>query len=382
MPEGLDAVIERAVAKDPAERYPTAGELIEAARERQGATPAATRVLSDAPSGRRSASAPPIRRRTGWRRRLAGRGRGPSPLAGRVGRRARRGSRSGLPLLLVAASPRSRRRSRSAAPAAGRGRRRSVWVTSARDGTSDRDRPRTARAGGAAAARARRLRRRGRRRLGLGREPATGRGPADRRDTGTVEQDRRRRPPRRPRLRRRPGLGRRRVDGGVTAINAAGAGSFRRGIAPHQRRCGSPSAPVASGSATRPPARCAASTSAPPCRRADPGRPRPLGHHGRRRRRLGRQQPLRHASPASTPRPGCCSACRSRSAGARRDRRRHQPGLGRQLRRKHRQPDRPRQRRTGRRRDPGRPPPRGGGRRRGRGLGGRQRRRSGDRIEP
>jgi DNA-binding beta-propeller fold protein YncE len=49
MPAGLDAVIERSVAKDPAERYPTAGALIEAARERQGATPTATRVLSDGP---------------------------------------------------------------------------------------------------------------------------------------------------------------------------------------------------------------------------------------------------------------------------------------------------------------------------------------------
>jgi serine/threonine-protein kinase len=48
LPQGLDAVIERAVAKDPAERYATAGELIEAARERQGATPAATLVLSEA----------------------------------------------------------------------------------------------------------------------------------------------------------------------------------------------------------------------------------------------------------------------------------------------------------------------------------------------
>jgi DNA-binding beta-propeller fold protein YncE len=47
MPQGLDAVIERAVSKDPAKRYATAGELIEAARERQGATPAATRVLSE-----------------------------------------------------------------------------------------------------------------------------------------------------------------------------------------------------------------------------------------------------------------------------------------------------------------------------------------------
>ncbi|HEY5815605.1 MAG TPA: serine/threonine-protein kinase [Solirubrobacterales bacterium] len=49
MPRGLDAVIERAVAKDPADRYGSAGELIEAARERQGATPAVTRVLSEQP---------------------------------------------------------------------------------------------------------------------------------------------------------------------------------------------------------------------------------------------------------------------------------------------------------------------------------------------
>jgi DNA-binding beta-propeller fold protein YncE/predicted Ser/Thr protein kinase len=51
LPRGLDAVIERAVAKDPAERFPTAGDLIEAARAHEGATPAVTRVLSDAPSG-------------------------------------------------------------------------------------------------------------------------------------------------------------------------------------------------------------------------------------------------------------------------------------------------------------------------------------------
>ena len=49
MPAGLDAVIERSVARDPSERYPSAGALIEAARERQGATPTATRVLSDGP---------------------------------------------------------------------------------------------------------------------------------------------------------------------------------------------------------------------------------------------------------------------------------------------------------------------------------------------
>ena len=49
IPQGLDAVIERAVAKDPADRYATAGELVDAARECQGATPATTQVLSGTP---------------------------------------------------------------------------------------------------------------------------------------------------------------------------------------------------------------------------------------------------------------------------------------------------------------------------------------------
>jgi DNA-binding beta-propeller fold protein YncE len=49
MPAGLDAVIERAVSKDPAERYPSAGALIAAARDLEGATPAATQVLFDTP---------------------------------------------------------------------------------------------------------------------------------------------------------------------------------------------------------------------------------------------------------------------------------------------------------------------------------------------
>jgi len=49
LPRGLEAVIGRAVDKDPARRYASAGELIEAARERQGDSPAATRVLSERP---------------------------------------------------------------------------------------------------------------------------------------------------------------------------------------------------------------------------------------------------------------------------------------------------------------------------------------------
>ena len=68
LPRGIDAAIERAVAKDPAERHASAGELIEAARERQGATPAATRVLSERPD---RPTAPlrerPTRRRLGPR---------------------------------------------------------------------------------------------------------------------------------------------------------------------------------------------------------------------------------------------------------------------------------------------------------------------------
>jgi streptogramin lyase len=47
MPEGLDAVIERAVSRDPDERYSSAGALIAAARERQGAGLATTQVLSE-----------------------------------------------------------------------------------------------------------------------------------------------------------------------------------------------------------------------------------------------------------------------------------------------------------------------------------------------
>jgi streptogramin lyase len=47
MPVGLDAVIERAVSKDPGARYPSAGVLIAAARECEGAGMVATRVLSE-----------------------------------------------------------------------------------------------------------------------------------------------------------------------------------------------------------------------------------------------------------------------------------------------------------------------------------------------
>jgi DNA-binding beta-propeller fold protein YncE len=63
MPRGLDAVVARAVAKDPTARYRSAGAMIEAAREVQGATPARTAVLSDTadrPTLRRAVDSVPI----------------------------------------------------------------------------------------------------------------------------------------------------------------------------------------------------------------------------------------------------------------------------------------------------------------------------------
>ncbi len=48
MPDGMEAVVGRAVASDPARRYPSAGSLIGAARERQSAEMASTGVLSAA----------------------------------------------------------------------------------------------------------------------------------------------------------------------------------------------------------------------------------------------------------------------------------------------------------------------------------------------
>jgi DNA-binding beta-propeller fold protein YncE/predicted Ser/Thr protein kinase len=55
MPQGLDAVIERAVSRAPADRYPSAGALIAAAREHQSSELQPTRVLAragEAPTGR------------------------------------------------------------------------------------------------------------------------------------------------------------------------------------------------------------------------------------------------------------------------------------------------------------------------------------------
>ncbi|MGE0068314.1 MAG: protein kinase [Solirubrobacterales bacterium] len=53
IPEGLEEVIARGVAKDPDDRYPSAGALLAAARERQSGELAATRVLSE-PEGERT----------------------------------------------------------------------------------------------------------------------------------------------------------------------------------------------------------------------------------------------------------------------------------------------------------------------------------------
>jgi streptogramin lyase len=147
MPRGLDRVIERAVAKDPAARYATAGELIEAARERQGATPATTRVLTDpaerptlAGAGDRSPVSAAGSRRAGWRERIGGLPRAwllapPAAVAALV---------AVAVLLLGGGGP-----SVSAPIAVGRPPLRlavgqgSVWATSAPDGTLSRIDPET-----------------------------------------------------------------------------------------------------------------------------------------------------------------------------------------------------------------------------------------------
>ena len=49
LPRGIETVIERAVSKDPADRYASAGELIAAARRSQADTPAPTLVLDQRP---------------------------------------------------------------------------------------------------------------------------------------------------------------------------------------------------------------------------------------------------------------------------------------------------------------------------------------------
>ncbi len=127
IPVGLEAVIERAVSKDPADRYPSSGALIAAASERQGSATRPTRVLS-AGDGERTR---PLRS-SGWGlgrlrgRRLQWAGAGVAVLAGALvltlsllggdDLSVSTPIRPGLPPLRIAASSDE------------------VWVTSERDG--------------------------------------------------------------------------------------------------------------------------------------------------------------------------------------------------------------------------------------------------------
>jgi DNA-binding beta-propeller fold protein YncE len=236
MPEGLDTVIERAVSKDSAARYSTAGALIEAARERQGATPAATRVLSaqedrptvrlgEVPAGR----APGLSR---WRRPLAA-----GFLAWFLSGLAVSAAAIVLAILLLGGDDVSV----SSPIPVGAGPLRlavgddALWVTSAADGTLSRIDPETREVVDSV-------------RIGRGISGvAVGEGSVwvTRPRTGDVLRldptDSSGQPPERVEVGGRPGAivvagGRVWVadeDGaGVTAINAQGARVFRRGIAP------------------------------------------------------------------------------------------------------------------------------------------------------
>jgi serine/threonine-protein kinase len=233
IPEGLDTVIERAVAKDPGRRFSSASGLIEAAREHQGAAPAATRVLSDTP-GRPTAviEEPASRRRFGeW---LGEKARGLAisigvifavVLAGFVAAKIFGGDEVSISEPI----PIGRGPLRVATG------QRSVWVTSARDGTLSRIDSATGLRTGEP--------------LHLGRgvsgvavgeksvwvaSPRTGEVLRINGDAGTIED--------RIPVHGRPGplvFGGDRVwvadeDGrGITAINAQGGRVFKRRIAPH-----------------------------------------------------------------------------------------------------------------------------------------------------
>jgi streptogramin lyase len=226
MPEGLDTVIEKAVAKDPGERYPTAGELIEAARAHQGASLAATRVLSASEDG-----PPPGLHR--WRRAFAALFATWFILPVLVGIV---GTIVAAFLLIGDGGPSVSDPIEVSRPplrlAVGEG---AVWVTSATDGTLSWIGPRAQEVG--------------RRRLRLGdgiagvttgansvwvSSPRSGEVIRIELPSGRVEQ--------RIPVGGRPGAivyGGHRVwvaddaGGGVTAINAVGGRIFRRGIAPH-----------------------------------------------------------------------------------------------------------------------------------------------------
>jgi DNA-binding beta-propeller fold protein YncE len=138
MPAGLDAVISRAVDKNPERRYGTAGEMIEDARAHEGSTPTATRVLSGTEEQRTLML-----------------GEEPQTWAGRIGERVRTGPRRALMavavvLAVIAIAFVAQKLfggdglSVSSPIAVGRGPLRigagqdSIWVTSARDGTLTR----------------------------------------------------------------------------------------------------------------------------------------------------------------------------------------------------------------------------------------------------
>ncbi len=140
LPAGLDAVIERAVAKDPAERYPSAGALIAAAREREGAGMAATRVLSEPPdrptvplAGTGAGARDPGPRKRSWRwggRRLQWAGAGVAAAAGIAVLALTLLGGDGVEV--SAPIPVGRAPLRVAASA------EAIWVTSERDGTLTR----------------------------------------------------------------------------------------------------------------------------------------------------------------------------------------------------------------------------------------------------
>jgi DNA-binding beta-propeller fold protein YncE len=236
MPAGLDEVIERAVAADPERRYPTAGQMIDAARERQGGTPTATRVLSSAP-GSPTAVMPGS----------------PQTWGERIRERARTAPRrwlaaAGAILVVVAAGFLwgtlfgGGEVSVSGPIAVGRGPlrlaagARSIWVTSSRDGTLTRIDASSGEPVGSPL----RLGR-GVAGVAVGAESVWVASPRDGvvlridGDSGAIEQ--------RVRVGGHPGpiaFGGERLwvageyGEGVTAINAAGGRVFRRGIAPHQ----------------------------------------------------------------------------------------------------------------------------------------------------
>ncbi|HEX6665569.1 MAG TPA: protein kinase [Solirubrobacterales bacterium] len=130
LPAGLDEAIRRAVAKDPSDRYPSAGALIAAARERQGSEMRPTRVLSRG----EEAATQPLRRRPALGklngRRLAWAGAGLAVIAAMVVLVAVLLGGEGIEVSAPIAIGQAPLRIDAGADA--------VWVTSERDGTLTR----------------------------------------------------------------------------------------------------------------------------------------------------------------------------------------------------------------------------------------------------